>query len=152
MTTIVYLLMVLINTVYSFTPSCSTCNFFIPNNLNPDLGLCNMFQDKLYNKEKSVLVNNMAVHCRRDENLCGESGFLYESNKTNLNKEVIENYEYIKSMCSGEFVEEDALTKLEHLELEMVSAFQKMRRHNKKIIYKNFKNIYKLLHKKEYDM
>lgn len=155
MMTIVYLLIVLLNTVYSFTPSCSTCKFFIPNNDKPDLGLCNMFQDKLYNKDNDVLVNNLAVHCRRDENLCGESGFLYDSNKTNQNEEVkehMENYEYIKSVCSGEFVEEDDLTKLEQLETDMVVAFQKMRRHNKKIIYKNVKNIYKFLHKKEYDM
>jgi hypothetical protein len=64
----------------------------------------------------------------------------------------MENYEYVKCICSGEFVEEDDLTKLEQLELDMVSAFQKMRRHNKKIIYKNFKNIYKLLKNREYDM
>jgi hypothetical protein len=114
-----------------------------------------MFQDTVYNKENNILVKNMAVHCRRDENLCGESGFLYEPAKTQQRehvKEHMDNYEYIKNVCSGEFVEEDDLTKLEQLEIDMVSAFQKMRRHNKKIIYKNVKNIYKLFKKNEYDM
>ena len=154
MMTIIYVLFMLINSVYSFKPSCSTCKFFIPNNDKPDLGLCNMFQDKLYNKDNSVLVKNMAAHCRRDENLCGESGFLHESNKTNENEQVerMETYEYIKSVCSGEYVEEDDLTKLEKLELDMVNTFQKMRRHNKKIIHRNLKNIYKLLKKKDFDM
>ena len=97
MMTIIYVLFMLINSVYSFKPSCSTCKFFIPNNDKPDLGLCNMFQDKLYNKDNSVLVKNMAAHCRRDENLCGESGFLHESNKTNENEQVESNYLSLRS-------------------------------------------------------
>lgn len=155
MMTIIYVLIMLLSSVYGFKPSCSTCKFFVPNNNNPELGLCTMFQDKVYNKENNVLVKNMAAHCRRDENLCGETGFLYEPDKTNQSEQVkerMENYEYVKGICSGEFVEEDDLTKLEQLELDMITAFQKMRRHNKKIIYKNFKNMYKLLKKREYDM
>lgn len=151
MMNIIYLLIVLLTSVYSLKPSCSTCKFFIPNNDKPELGLCNMFQDKVYNKENNILVNNLAIHCRRDEKLCGESGFLYESDKT-AQSEHMENYEYIKNVCSGEFVEDDDLTKLEQLEIDMVSVFQKMRRHNKKIIYNNAKNMYKLIKKREYDM
>ncbi len=155
MMTIIYVLIMLLTSVYGFKPSCSTCKFFIPNNDKPKLGLCTMFQDKVYNKDNNVLVKNLAVHCRRDENQCGETGFLYEPDKTDQSEQVkerMENYEYVKSVCSGEFVKEDDLTKLEQLELDMVNAFQKMRRHNKKIIYKNFKNIYKLLKNREYDM
>jgi hypothetical protein len=152
--TVIYILFALFATAYSFVPKCSTCKFFVPNNDNPDLGLCNMFQDKIYNKDNNVLVKNMAAHCRKDENQCGESGHLYESksNPTDKDVEPIESYEYIKNACSGKFVDEDDLTKLEQLELDMVITFQKMRRHNKKIIYKNVKNIYKLFKKKDYDM
>jgi hypothetical protein len=149
---IFYLLFALFNMVHSFAPSCSSCKFFIPNGDKPDLGLCSMFQERI---NDSNLVKNMAVHCRNDENQCGESGFLYESNKTNpteKDSKKMENYEYIKSVCSGEFVDDDDLTKLEKLELEMVNAFQKMRRHNKKIIYKNVKNIYNLFKKKDFDL
>lgn len=142
MIALIYLLIILLHTAYSFTPSCSTCKFFIPNNKNHELGLCNMFQDRVYNKADNDLVKNLAIHCRKDENLCGESGFLYESDKNEV-KNHIENYEYIKSICSSEFVEEDDLKKLEQFELDLLNTFQQMRRHNKKIIYKNFNNMYK---------
>jgi len=104
-----------------------------------------MFQERVNNN----LIKNMAAHCRKDENLCGESGFLYESNRVELDNEKVQNYEYIKSVCSGNIVEDDYLTKLEQLELELVNVFQKMRRHNKKIIYNNVKNVYKLFKKKD---
>jgi hypothetical protein len=146
---IVYLLFLLLNAVNGFKPSCSSCKFFIPNNDKPDLGLCSMFQERVSNN----LMRNLAAHCRKDENQCGESGFLYESNTNPSDKEIeqMDNYEYIKTVCSGKFVDEDDLTKLEKLELDMVTTFQKMRRHNKQIIYKNVKNIYKLLKKRESD-
>lgn len=145
----IYLWFVLLNMAYSFTPHCSMCKHFIPDNQNPVFGLCNMFQDTVYQNDEKILVQNLAIHCRNNENLCGSAGFLYEPIKNdNINK-TLDDYEYIKSVCSNEFVEDHDLAELEKLEKDLVEVFQKMRRHNKKIIYKNVGHIYKLFKKRD---
>lgn len=152
-----YLFLSLICFVYAYQPYCTNCKYFIPNKIKPELGLCNMFQDTIYHNDKKKIVKNLAIHCRGNENLCGKSGFLYEpidNNKSDTeknNKNVIsnrfENYEYIKSLCSNEFVEETDLKELENIEKDLVEVFQRMRRHNKKMIYKTPDQIYKLFKK-----
>jgi hypothetical protein len=74
----IYIWMLLLNVVCSFTPQCSTCKHFIPDNEKPVFGLCNMFQDTVYFNNAKTLVRNLAIHCRNNENLCGKAGFLYE--------------------------------------------------------------------------
>lgn len=128
--TIIYILFVLLNSVRSFMPSYSAC-FFIPNNDN----LYNMFQ---HNNENNVFVKQFAIHHDKHVKCC-KSIFLNEPSNSN---------EQNKNLCSNETAEDDDLTKLEKMETDMMIAFQKMRRHNKKILYRNLKNIYKLLKKK----
>lgn len=135
--------------VYSFTPECSKCKHFIPNDNSPVFGLCNMFQDAVYVKNEKTLINNLAIHCRNDESLCGKKGFLFEPIQTDDVKHRFENYEYMKGICSHEYVEEDDLQHLESLEKEMVDVLQRMRRHNKKIISKKIGYIYGLIKKKD---
>ena len=72
-----FLFFFLFGFVRSFEPSCITCKFFIPNSLNPDFGLCRMFEDKIYDKTKEHTIKNFAFYCRNNENLCGKSGILY---------------------------------------------------------------------------
>lgn len=127
--------------ISSFSPECSSCKHFIPDKVSPVLGLCNMFQDTVYHNNEKTLVKNLAIHCRNNEHLCGPNGYLYES------KDVADQYEYIKTICSHEYVDESDLDELEALEKEMVTIFQKMRRHNKKIINKKFGYIYSLFKK-----
>lgn len=146
----IYLLLLSVSLVSAYEPSCSNCKFFIPNKLKPELGLCNMFQDTIYHNDQKKLVKNLAIHCRGNENLCGKSGFLYEPIDTEKNNEKqttttrFENYEYIKGLCSNEFVETSDLKELEKIEKDLVEVFQRMRRHNKKMIYKTPDQIYKL--------
>jgi hypothetical protein len=135
--------------VCSFTPECSKCKHFIPNNNSPVFGLCNMFQDTIYINNEKTLKKNLAIHCRNDESLCGKNGFLFEPIQTDDVKHRFENYEYMKDICSHEYVEENDLQQLESLEKEMVDVFQRMRRHNKKIINKKFGYIYALLKKND---
>jgi len=147
-----YLFLSLICFVYAYQPSCINCKYFVPNKINPDLGLCNMFQDTIYHNDQKKLVKNLAIHCRGNENLCGKSGFLYEPIDTGKNNKNdipnrFENYEYIKSVCSNEFVEAADLKELESIEKDLVEVFQRMRRHNKKMIYKTPDQIYKLFNK-----
>ena len=145
----VYLLFSLFGVVNSFTPECSSCKHFIPDKSSPAFGLCNMFQDTVYHNNEKILIKNLAIHCRNNEDLCGQSGFLYEPIQHEDVKKSFDNYEYVKSICSHEYVDESDLDELERLEKEMMDVFQKMRRHNKKIIHKKFGYIYTLFKKKE---
>jgi hypothetical protein len=126
----------LINYVYSFEPACTTCRFFIPNTLNTNFGLCKLFQENIYdNNNKEYIVNNVALQCRTNQNLCGKEGKLYQS----INKK-FQNYEYIRRVSNNRCEYETNLEKLEKLERELVDIFQKMRKHNTKKIYKKTKN------------
>ena len=100
------LLITLLKVVFSYEPCCSTCKFFIPNSIKNELGLCSMFQDKIFINNQEMFVKNLAIHCRSNEKLCGKSGYLYEEN--DLIKKV-ENYEDILNLCNSEYVEENDL-------------------------------------------
>ena len=138
-----FLFITLISFIYAFEPSCSSCKFFIPNSIKQELGLCSMFQDTIYINNQASLVKNLAVHCRSDENLCGNAGFLYES----TNNKQFEKYVYARKIYGDEFIEETNLQELENIEKELISVFQKMRRHNTKRIYRTTKELYKLFKK-----
>ena len=112
---------------YSLEPSCSSCKFFLPNSINPDLGLCTMFQEKIYDNNKNeYIVNNLAIYCRGNEKLCGKNGYLYKSIDRDL--KISEN--------SIQKLEIEKL-ELKKLDKELISIFQKMKKHNTKRIYKN---------------
>ena len=135
---------------FSFEPPCYSCKFYIPHKTTPDLGLCRMFRDYINVNNKDSLVNNLAVHCRNNENLCGNSGFLYENN--NIEKqneteyeELKKHYEELKNRCCGEVNEND---ELEELEREFFEVFQKIKKHNKKRLYNTTKDLYKLFKQK----
>lgn len=131
----------------SFSPECSSCKHFIPDKVSPILGLCNMFQDTVYHNNEKTLVKNLAIHCRNNQHLCGQNGFLYEPIQTKDMASTFDQYEYIKTICSHEYVDESDLDELEALEKEMMYIFQKTRRHNKKIINKKFGYIYSIFKK-----
>jgi len=144
-----YVLFLSIGLVKSLIPSCQTCKFFIPNQFNENLGHCTMFQDSVYdNKQQVRLQKNLAVHCRNDENLCGKSGYVYEPITDREVDDQFENYEYIKTLCEDDFIEETNLEKLEKIERDLVDVFQKMRRHNLKVIYNTPKTISRLFKKR----
>jgi hypothetical protein len=108
-----------------------------------------MFQDSVYdNKQQVRLQKNLAVHCRNDENLCGKSGYVYEPITDREVDDQFENYEYIKTLCEDDFIEETNLEKLEKIERDLVDVFQKMRRHNLKVIYNTPKTISRLFKKR----
>lgn len=157
--------------MFALEPSCTSCKHFIPNNRGDvDLGLCRMFRNTCYHRGKEYNLPNYAIHCRDNENLCGKSGFLYESitsadnsildinMDTNLDKETnlleqkkleqkkleqqIQN-ELIElnNRCCGEVNETD---EIEQLEKEFFDVFQKIKKHNKKRIYKTTKDLFSL--------
>lgn len=150
------LLLSFISIILSFEPPCSSCKHFISNNKGAlDLGLCKMFTNKLSLKGDDVALPNFARHCRNDEQLCGKIGFLYEpvNNGTETasstisedEREIINEYEDLKNRCCGEVNEDN---ELEQLEREFFEVFQKIKRHNRKRVYKTSQELYKLFKKK----
>jgi hypothetical protein len=93
-----------------------------------------MFPDVVYYNNERMLQKNIAVHCRKNENLCGESGFLYEQIKMqqqcNNKYKKQNNNKYIKKMHVYDLVKNKTLKEIDKLEKEMVDVFQKMKRHN----------------------
>jgi hypothetical protein len=131
--------------VYAYNPSCSSCKNFIPYYLgNQDLGLCKMFKNISYNKGVEKIMNNYATHCRNDENLCGNSGYLYEPiadyDKNFLKQQEID-FNELNNRCCGEVNEKD---EIDQLEKDFFEIYQKIKNHNKKKIYKTTKDLYKL--------
>jgi hypothetical protein len=103
--------------------------------------LCKLFQENIYDdNNKEYIVNNIALQCRNNQNLCGKEGKLYQSVNTKF-----KNYEYIRRICNDKSDNEKNLEKLEKLERELVDIFQKMRKHNTKKIYKKTKELFKKL-------
>jgi hypothetical protein len=71
--------------------------------------------------------------------MCGERGLMYEpSEKT---KELKNKYEELENRCCGEVNETD---EIEQLERDMFELMQKIKKHNKRNIYKTTKDLYKL--------
>ena len=143
----VFLMLAALNYVYSFNPSCRTCKFYVSNDKNEELGLCNMFQDTVYHNNEKSLQRNLAVHCRNNENLCGKSGFVYEPIKNDEFEKRIEHYESIKKIYGEDFIKEKNLEELEKIEKDLIDVFQKMRRHNLRTIYNTPNSISKLFKK-----
>jgi hypothetical protein len=131
--------------VYAYNPACSSCKNFIPYNVGDQhLGLCKMFKNISYNKGVEKVIYNYAIHCRNDENLCGNSGYLYEAAgdyDQNFIKQQEIDLNELNNRCCGEVNEKD---EIEQLERDFFEIFQKIKNHNKKKVYKTTKDLYKL--------
>jgi hypothetical protein len=137
---------------YDIVPTCVSCKWFIPNiKGNNELGLCKMFKETYYHKSKEMIQYSYAAHCRRDENLCGKLGYLYDSINSDsveisYEKDLNDEYEELKNRCCGEVNEKN---ELDQLEKDFLEIFQKIKRHNKKKIYEAGKDLYKLFRRRD---
>ena len=115
-----------------------------------------MFTNKLSLKGDEVALPKFARHCRNDEQMCGKIGFLYETANNNNtettssticeNEEhLVNEYEDLKNRCCGEVNE---VNEIEQLERDFFEIFQRMKRHNRKRVYKTSQELYKLFKKK----
>jgi len=153
------LIFTVINLAYAFAfeviPSCASCKWFIPNNKgNPDLGLCKMFRYTYLHKGKEMIQHDFSTHCRSSENLCGKTGFLYEPISGEQQEPILEpkevtdfvnDYAELNNRCCGEVNETD---EIEQLEKDFFDIFQRIKKHNTKIIFTASKDLYKLFKKK----
>ena len=129
-----------LQTVSAFEPPCTSCKYYIPNKGNPDGGLCKMFINMAESNENRFF-HNYAVHCRNNEDLCGQSGFLYDKDLNMDESNLIQEYDVLKNQCCGEVNERD---ELEQLERDFFEVYQKMKKYNTKKIYKTSRELYKL--------
>jgi hypothetical protein len=134
----------LLTIVLAYDPLCLTCKFYIPHNTNPELGTCKRFKDFAFNNNKYTLVNKLAVNCRINEELCGKDGNAHQA--TFLNKQITDQYEELTNRCCGEVNETD---EIEQLEREFFDVLQKIKKHNKRQMYKTTKDLYKLFRRSE---
>jgi len=142
----IWLIYFLLYMVYGFNPSCNSCKYYMENMFNSkvDLGLCKKFSDEIYGKK----INNLAIYCRNNEDLCGKSGSFYELNESIKRK--IEEYKEIENWCSGELTSNEDLKELDKLEKDMNDIFTKIRKNNTIKVYKKeyeTKYLYKLFKK-----
>jgi hypothetical protein len=82
---IIYLLLVSgIHFGLSFNPSCTSCKWFIPNKRdNNDYGLCGLYKQKYDVLKSDIIIYEFARHCRNNESMCGEDGYMYEKKESN---------------------------------------------------------------------
>jgi hypothetical protein len=139
------LLLAAVNYSFSFNPSCSSCKWFIPQKKdNNDYGLCGFYKNKYDLLEGNITIYEFATHCRKNESMCGEKGYMYEPNDATYQEttnELKTQYEELSNRCCGEVNE---TTEIEQLEKEMFEIMQKIRKHNTKYIYKRSRDLYKL--------
>ena len=137
--------------IYAFKPLCSSCKFYTPHKLNKQLGLCELFKENGLN---NIRLNNFASHCLNNENLCGKSGFLYESKNTisdtsdtSDTSDIADIIDQLDNMCCGEVNEKVEIEEYEKIEKELSNIFQQIKKHNTKKNYKTTKDLYKLFKK-----
>ena len=56
---------------------CSSCKWFIPHN-REDLGLCGLYKTTYQILGVKMTIHEFAEHCRNNESLCGNEGYMYE--------------------------------------------------------------------------
>lgn len=60
-------------------PPCKKCKWFVPNaNDKEEHGFCKQFNSFFYSKDETLVMSEFASHCRKNENMCGQKGYLFE--------------------------------------------------------------------------
>jgi len=61
-------------------PPCRKCKWFVPNaNDKEEHGFCKQFNNFFYSKDETLVMSEFASHCRKNENMCGQKGHLFEA-------------------------------------------------------------------------
>lgn len=131
--------------VTAYNPSCTSCKWFIPHKKeNNDYGLCGFYKHTYPLLGSDITIYEFATHCRNNETMCGEKGYMYEPTDESyirISRELKDKYEELENRCCGEVNE---TTELEQLEREMFEILQKIKKHNTRNIYRTTRDLYKL--------
>ena len=62
-----------------FTPPCTKCKWFVTHpDGNEEYGFCKQFNTFFYSRKEVMIMNEYALHCRKNEHQCGAKGYLFE--------------------------------------------------------------------------
>jgi len=147
---VIYLLFLFIQLttkIYALKPLCSQCKFFIPyknQNDNTENGFCKMFINYHHTKDETLVINEYASHCRKNEYQCGPNAYLFESKnpeitmnkyifnkktekpEKNGNEEIHELQERIKELEEQICGEVNEKKDIERIEKERNQLFKKI--------------------------
>ena len=98
-------------------PLCSNCKWMIPNKSG---SLCGIYKTKYDLLGAKVIVHEYAEHCRKNEWLCGNDGYLYEPLRPIVEHKL--NLEHEEDLDHEEDLEEDDDTLRQELE-ELFNAY-----------------------------
>jgi hypothetical protein len=139
--TIITIWLLLLQNISSFTPPCTKCKWFIPNeNGQDDHGFCKIFTHFHFTKEETIVTNEYASHCRQNEYQCGPEGnffepkhvflpafnnkfFQQENIKFKKLEDLREQLQEIKDLTSGEVNEKK---ELEYYDRKMIDLLQRI--------------------------
>ena len=126
---------ILLNYTYAFNPSCNSCKWFIPYKDN-DYGLCKFYKNIYPILGTNITIYEYATHCRNNESMCGEKGYMYEPDNSIsiITPNLSNKYKEHVNLCSIEVNEKSELRKFER---DMFETMQKIKKHNIRNIYKN---------------
>lgn len=124
--------------IYSLTcydkPLCRSCKWFISSHISDDYALCKLYKNNLNINGNRMIIYDYAKHCRKNEDMCGEDGFMYDEKKNGYDidfleeEEILENildeYNELNNRGCGEVNE---LTELEEIEDDFIRLFQRVK-------------------------
>ena len=109
---------------------CINCKWFIPNK-DPNMkeyGLCKIYKNVVPDKNGERIIYDYAVHCRINENMCGETGYMFDPVNNDLVDEKIKmlqkQYDELNERFSVEIMEK---TEIKETDEEMIYLLQEIK-------------------------
>ena len=113
---------------------CINCKWFIPNK-DPNMkeyGLCKIYKNVVPDKNGERIIYDYAVHCRINENMCGETGYMFDPVNNDLVDEKIKmlqkHYEELNERFSVEIMEKSEIKETEEEMICLLQEIQNLRK------------------------
>lgn len=116
---------------------CIDCKWFIPDK-DVDMkeyGRCKIYKNVVPDKNREKIIYDYAEHCRVNENMCGETGYMFESiNHDLVNKKITileKQYEELNERFSVEIMEKTEIKETEEEMIYLLQEIKNLRNNNK---------------------
>jgi hypothetical protein len=113
---------------------CINCKWFIPNK-DPNMkeyGLCKIYKNVLPDKNGERIIYDYAIHCRINENMCGESGYMFDPLNDDFVDDKIKNfqkqYDELNERFSVEIMEKSEIKEIEGEMIHLLQEIQNLRK------------------------
>jgi len=105
MITMILISLEMIQAFGNFTPSCTKCKWFVANNNGMvDYGFCRQFNGGKQTNT-NILVSEYAIHCRKNEYMCGSEGYLFD--RINIINILDKRFKFLKESHKQTLVDYD---------------------------------------------